>query len=204
MDLIPLLQKAITKKKNWSSVTYFHLSHHLEHFQTCSTVCWRIMWLVLPTEFHFSAVVYQKRMLSVILLNDRELTVFSSGSWSLSLFRHPFIFLSPRLPIFRALSPGLDTLSLRSPSPPPSPRPPPPHPPPPLCLGPVWVINYSWACSEGPGLLIPAHRGLALIRPVVQLNWKPSYTSYRHTPTHTSTAHTRRCTNMHFQACHPL
>lgn len=63
-------------------------------------------------------------------------------------------------------------------------------PPPPLCLGPVWVINYSWACSEGPGLLIPAHRGLALIQPVVQLNWKPSYTSYRHTRAQKHRAHT--------------
>jgi len=95
--------------------------------------------------------------------------------FSVSLFLHPSIFLSPRLPIFCVLSLGLDTLSLCSPSP----------PPPPLCPGLVWVINYSWACSEGPGLLIPAHRGLALIRPVVQLNWKASYTSYRHTHTHT-------------------
>lgn len=129
------------------------------------------------------------------------------GSWQcfplgpgLSLFLHPFIFLSPRLPIFRALSPGLDTLSLCSPSPPSA-----PPPPPPLCLGPVWVINYSWACSEGPGLLIPAHTGLALIQPVVQLNWKPSYTSYRHTPTHTNPARTqtdaRTCASRHTIYC---
>lgn len=73
-----------------------------------------------------------------------------------------------------------------------------PPPPPSLCLGPVWVINYSWACSEGPGLLIPAHRGLALIRSVVQLNWKPSYTI----KTHTNTEHTHRtCTSRHASHC---
>ncbi len=38
-----------------------------------------------PYRISFSMVVYQKRMLSVMPLNDRELTVFSSESWSLSL-----------------------------------------------------------------------------------------------------------------------
>lgn len=126
------------------------------------------------------------------------------GSWrcfplgpDLSPFFHAFIIPSPRLPIFRVLSPGLDTLSLCSLS----------HPASfssssssssSLCLGPGWVINYSWACSEGPGLLIPAHRGLALIRSVVQLNWKPSYTI----KTHTNTEHTHRtCTSRHASHC---
>lgn len=40
----------------------------------------RIIWLVLPVVFHFSMVVYWRKMLSEMLLNDRELTVFSSGS----------------------------------------------------------------------------------------------------------------------------
>lgn len=113
-------------------------------------------------------------------------------------FLHPSIFLSPQLPISYALSPGLDTLSLRSLSP--ALHPPPP--PPPLCPGPLWVINYSWACSEGPGLLIPAHRGLALIQPVVQLNWKPSYTSHRHAQTQHARTHTGWSARS--QTCHPL
>lgn len=40
----------------------------------------RIIGLVLPVVFHFSMVVYWRKMLSEMLLNDRELTVFSSGS----------------------------------------------------------------------------------------------------------------------------
>lgn len=124
-----------------------------------------------------------------MLLNDRELTLFSSGSCSLLLSSPLHLSVSSIAHICRSLS-GLDTLSSRSLSPSPHASPSPPPPPPPLCLGPVWVINYSWACSEGPGLLIPAHRGLALIQPVVQLNWKPSYTSYRHTCAQKHSAHT--------------